>query len=107
MSEKTLEMKEKPSARDPFEVTENDVAVTEDQGVLAATEGREIHVESHVWAFTVDAESETPAETYTREDFEGALDKVSRPLKGRFAHVPYSSEDLIGDKRTEVELEDR
>ena len=46
-------------------------------------------------------------EDFTKEGFEGALDKVSRPLKGRFAHVPYSSEDLIRDKRVEVELEDR
>lgn len=43
----------------------------------------------------------------TGEEFEGALDKVSRPLKGRFAHVPYTSEDLIREKREEAELEDR
>ena len=33
--------------------------------------------------------------------------KASRPLKGRFAHVPYSSEDLIKEKKKEAELEDR
>jgi hypothetical protein len=45
--------------------------------------------------------------TFTRESFEDALDKVSRPLKGRLAHVPYSSDDLIREKREEAELEDR
>jgi hypothetical protein len=107
MSENALKMTQKLSSKDHFEVTENDVAVTEDEQVLAATEGREIRVESHVWAFTVDAEQAVPAETFTREVFEDALDKVSRPLKGRFAHVPYSTDDLIRDKRTDVELEDR
>jgi len=43
----------------------------------------------------------------SRAGFEGALDKVSRPVKGKYADVPYSSEDLIRDKRAEVELEDR
>ena len=43
----------------------------------------------------------------TQEGFEGILDKVSRPLKGRFAHLPYSSEQFIEEKRKEVELEDR
>lgn len=46
-------------------------------------------------------------ETFTRKNLEGALDKVSRPVKGKYAHVPYSSEDLIRDKRAEIELEDR
>jgi len=44
--------------------------------------------------------------SFTRADFEGALDRASRPLKGRLAHVPYSSEDFIKEKKTEVELED-
>jgi len=52
-------------------------------------------------------ESEVQEETFTRGDFEGALDKVSRPLRGRLAHVPYSSEDFIREKREEAELEDR
>ncbi len=50
---------------------------------------------------------ESQRETFTRGDFENALDKVSRPIKGKYADVPYSSEDLIRDKRAEVELEDR
>ena len=106
MSEKSLEMTEKRPIKYPYEVTENDVAVTEDREALAATEGRAMHVESHVWAFTVDPEAEAGSETFTRGDFEAAIDKVSRPLKGRLAHVPYSSEDLIRDKRQEAELED-
>lgn len=51
--------------------------------------------------------SEEKRETFTRQSFEDALDKVSRPVKGKYADVPYSSEDLIRDKRAEVELEDR
>jgi hypothetical protein len=43
----------------------------------------------------------------TRKTFEDALDKVSTPLRGRLAHVPYSSEDFIKEKREEAELEDR
>ena len=51
-------------------------------------------------------ESEVQEETFTRGDFEDALDRASRPLKGRLAHVPYSSEDFIKEKKEEVELED-
>ena len=51
--------------------------------------------------------TEDEAAVFTRADFEDALDKVSRPVKGKYAHVPYSSEDLIRDKRKEAELEDR
>jgi hypothetical protein len=56
---------------------------------------------------TIVPDPDAESEEFTREVFEGALDKVSRPLKGRLAHVPYSSDDLIKDKRTDVELEDR
>lgn len=53
----------------------------------------------------------TPApmrpDEFTANDLEGALDKASRPVKGKYADVPYSSEDLIRDKRAEVELEER
>jgi CRISPR/Cas system CMR-associated protein Cmr5 small subunit len=105
MTEKTIEVTEKESTREPFEIAENHVDVTEDQEVQAATEGQKLHVESHVWWFKTRPEEAAP-ETFTREVFEGTLDKVSRPLKGRFAHVPYTSDDLIRDKRTEVELED-
>ena len=44
---------------------------------------------------------------FTKQLFEEAVDRVSRPLKGRLAHVPYSSDDLIREKREEAELEDR
>ena len=99
MAEKPVEVTEKESgARGMVRVTENQVAVTE---------GELEHVESHVFITHTSGVAPTTSETFTREAFEGALDKVSRPLKGRFAHVPYSSDDLIRDKRTDVELEDR
>jgi hypothetical protein len=69
------------------------------------------HVEARILGVTVPPlrvvrESEMQEETFTRGDFEGALDRVSRPLRGRLAHVPYSSEDFIREKREEAELED-
>jgi hypothetical protein len=91
------------------EVKGEHVAVTESQQVRAALEGQkaqEVRVDSHVLVLHHAARSSTP-DALTREVFEDALDKVSRPLKGRFAHVPYSSDDLIRDKRADVELEDR
>jgi hypothetical protein len=39
--------------------------------------------------------------------FEDALDKVSRPVKGKYADILPSSEEFIRDKRKEVELENR
>lgn len=36
---------------------------------------------------------------------EKALDKVSQSIKGKYAHIPYSSEDLIREKREEAALE--
>ncbi len=93
-----VEVREKESiAGEAVEVTENQVAVTG---------GAEVSVESHVFAVHPDAK-EAATGTFTRNAFEDALDKVSRPLKGRFAHVPYTSDDLINEKRAEVELEDR
>ncbi len=98
MTEK-LEVKEKET------VTGVEVRRTDD--TVTVTKGNaEIRADSHVFALH-DAEGVTIARNFTRETFEGALDKVSRPLKGRFAHVPYTSDDLIKDKRAEVELEDR
>jgi hypothetical protein len=68
------------------------------------------YVEAQIIAVTVPPlrivpESEVQ-ETFTRGDFEDALDRASRPLRGRLAHVPYSSDDLIKEKKEEVELED-
>lgn len=93
-----VEVREKEAVvGEAVEVTENQVAVTG---------GVEVSVESHVFALHPET-SQATTEAFTRDVFESALDKVSRPLKGRFAHVPYSSDDLIRDKRAEVELEDR
>lgn len=36
-----------------------------------------------------------------------ALPLEKRPLKGRFAHIPYSSEDFIKERREENEREER
>lgn len=51
--------------------------------------------------------TDTGAENFAREDFEAALDKVTRPVKGKYADILPSSEEYIRDKRREVELEDR
>ncbi|MBA2781652.1 MAG: hypothetical protein H0T74_01825 [Rubrobacteraceae bacterium] len=51
--------------------------------------------------------AEGQSEELTHDNLDDALDKVSQPLKGKYAHVPYSSEDLIRDKKHEAELEDR
>lgn len=81
MAEKTVEVTEKESgARAMVWVTEGQVAVAE---------GELEHVESHAFIIRTSGTAATTSETFTREAFEGALDKVSRPLKGRFAHVPY------------------
>lgn len=50
---------------------------------------------------------EAESEEFTRADFEDALDKVTRPVKGKYADILPSSEEYIRDKRREVELEDR
>ncbi len=51
--------------------------------------------------------SEGKRETFTRQHNEDALDKVSRPVKGKYADILPSSERFIREKRREVELEDR
>ena len=91
------------------EVEGERVAVTESREVRAALETQgvqEVRVDSHVLVLHHAARSST-SDAFTRESFEAALDRVSRPLKGRLAHIPYTSDDLIRDKRAEVELEDR
>lgn len=98
-------MAQKLEAREKQPDTEVEVEHTHDEATI--TKGKdEIHVDSHVFVLH-QAGGAATSEDFTRNTFEDALDKVSRPLKGRFAHVPYSSEDLIRDKRAEVELEDR
>jgi hypothetical protein len=44
---------------------------------------------------------------FTEDSFEDALDRASRPVKGKYADKLPSSEDFIRDKRKEVELEER
>lgn len=46
-------------------------------------------------------------EGFTRGMFEDAIDRVSRPVKGKYADILPSSEEFIRDKRREIELEDR
>jgi hypothetical protein len=85
------------------------VAVTESQQVRAALKGKEaqeVRVDSHVLVLHHAVRTVMP-DMFTRDTFEDALDKVSRPVKGKYADVPYSSEDLIREKRTEAQLEDR
>lgn len=98
-------MAEKLEAREKQADTGVEVEHTHNQATI--TRGNdEIRVDSHVFILHQSVEAVTP-EDFTREIFEGALDKVSRPVKGKYAHVPYSSEDLIRGKREEAELEDR
>ncbi len=76
----------------------------------AGFSGERVHVNATVLVgrpATIVPVPEVESEEFTRADFEDALDKVSRPVKGKYAHVPYSSDDLIRDKRAEAELEDR
>ena len=83
------------------------VKVEHQDETVSVTKGNaEIRVDSHVFTLHAAREMDAP-EAFTRESFEGAIDKVSRPLKGRFAHLPYSSAQFIEEKRKEVELEDR
>ncbi len=85
-------------------------AVTTGSGQLPSSEvkfnGNVARVTSIIVAANPVAGTES-SHSFSRQDFENALDKVSRPVKGKYADVPYSSEDLIRDKRAEVELEDR
>lgn len=50
---------------------------------------------------------ERQREPFTSKVFEGALDKASRPVMGKYADLLPSSEEFIRDKRREAELEDR
>lgn len=57
--------------------------------------------------FTDTSVSDPRGDAFTREDFEGALDKVSSPVMGKYVDLLPSSEEFIRDKRREAELEDR
>jgi hypothetical protein len=77
---------------------ENEVRVT--------TEAKGVTVTAREFSATPMGKTST-SEPFTRSVFEGALDRVSRPVKGKYAHILPSSEDFIKDKRDEVELEER
>lgn len=81
---------------------------TEDQAGLG---GKRVHVNAATLvgrpAVILAATEKLFAEPTKKGAVEGPRDEVVRPLRGRFAHVPYSSEDLIREKREEAELEDR
>ncbi len=76
----------------------------------AGFSGERVHVNGTVLVgrpATIVSAAEGQSEELTHDNLDDALDKVSQPLKGKYAHVPYSSEDLIRDKKHEAELEDR
>lgn len=87
------------------EVIESKETLHAEKNQVRVTKGVSVTVSSVV--IPASPQKAEGGQGFTREVFEGALNKVSRPLKGRFAHVPYTSDDLIKDKRAEVELEDR
>ena len=98
-------MAEKLEAREKQTDTTVEVEHTHDE--VTITRGNDkIHVDSHVFTLH-EAGGATEREGFTREDFEGALDKVSRPVKGKYADALPSSEEYIRDKRREAALEDR
>jgi len=96
---KTLEAREKQ--------TDTGVEIEHTHKEATITRGKdEILVDSH--AFTLHQAGEPAvSEDFTRATFENALDKVSRPVKGKYADALPSSEEYIRDKRREAELEDR
>ncbi len=51
--------------------------------------------------------SEVQEETFTRELYEDVLNKVSRPVRGKYADVPTSSEEFARRKQEEIDLEER
>lgn len=72
--------------------------------------GSSRHVTAKVWVgkpVPIVSATDKQSEESTVGVFEDALDKASRPVKGKYAHIPYSSEDFIKEKRDEVKLEDR
>jgi len=90
--------------------TDTRVEVEHTHEEATITRGKdEIHVDSHVFTLrhAEEAGGAADRQDFTRETFEGALDKVSRPVKGKYADVLPSSEEYIRDKRREAEREDR
>ncbi|MBA3492459.1 MAG: hypothetical protein H0T55_10400 [Rubrobacteraceae bacterium] len=72
--------------------------------------GHSHRVATFVWTgkpVEIPPETEEQFGEFTEGVFEDALDKVSQPIKGKYADSLPSSEEFIKDKRREVELEDR
>jgi hypothetical protein len=87
--------------------TDTGVEVEHTHSETTITKGKdEIHVDSHVFTLH-QAGGDAASEGFTREVFENALDRVSRPVKGKYADILPSSEEFIRDKRQEADLEDR
>lgn len=98
-------------AESTVEVTQKEVGTKEkvdEENRVAITEGKLGHVESHVWWFVPEPEVEASRETFTRDAYEDALDKVSRSIQGKYADVMPSTEEFIRQRREEeAEVEDR
>ncbi len=86
-------------------MTEKTVQETENT-VKVTTEAEGVKVTSRVFSASPGGKSST-SELFTRSVFERALDRASRPVKGKYADILPSSEEYIKDKRAEVELEER
>ena len=81
-------------------------AVQERETQVRVTTGEGVTVSARTFSAAPPGKTST-SELFTRGLFEDALDKVSRPVKGKYADSLPSSEEFIRDKRKEVELEDR
>jgi hypothetical protein len=71
---------------------------------------RSRHVTADVWVpkpVEIAPITDEQTEEFTQQDFEGALDKVARPVKGKYADVPTSSEAFAARKQEEIDLEER
>lgn len=72
---------------------------------VEVTRGTRVEVSSVV--IPSEPQEEEAAEDFTREAFEGALDKAGRRIRGKYADVPTSSEEFARRKQEEIELEER
>jgi hypothetical protein len=85
--------------------------MTEQVVEVKVLKGRLKHPESRVAvpgpaAERVETVTATSAPS-TRASFENALDKVSRPVRGKYADIPTSSEEFAKRKQEEIDLEER
>ncbi|MBA3702374.1 MAG: hypothetical protein H0W79_06025 [Rubrobacteraceae bacterium] len=73
---------------------------------VKVTRGAPVEVSSVV--IPSEPQKEGTAESFTREVFEGTLDKVSRPTgRGKLAHLRPNSEEFARRKQEEIDLEER